>query len=1054
MTAADASSVRVAWPSSRDNVAVAGYGVFLNGKTVGATPETRYTFGGLACGTGYLVGVDVYDAAGNRSQPTSTTVSTSACRDLSPPTVPTAIRLAASTETSVVLSWQASSDNIGVVGYGLYVGGFRVGSTSEPAATLTSLSCGRSYEVGIDAVDAAGNRSARASSYFSTSPCPGDKTAPSQPNKLAVGAATTSSITLSWAASTDNTGVTGYGLYRGSSRVELGDAADGDVQWPACGTAYQLGVDAVDAAGNRSAVASVSASTQPCVSTPPAERVVEQPEDRGFVPRGTVWRVTVTPEPDEVDFWASDRRHRDRHVGAVRGHAGSGAGRLQARVLLSHRRRAEVRDDRIRRRGRDRRPHHRGRQSPRRRRATRSARPFRIVARRVGRGHECQRGMVCLDRQHCCHGLRPLSWLEPRRYDDPDHRNVQWPHVRHHLSARGRCGRRGGQPFGGRDRVGVHAAVRPVGRYGRPVDAQHPARRHCCGDEPEHVVVGLHRQRWRRGVRGVPWLEPGGYHWPNGGHLHQSVCGTAYQVGVDAYDTAGNRSSRADMTATTSACPDIDPPSTPTDVVVGTRTATSIALSWSRSTDDVGTVGYGVYRGGSRVSTTAGTTGIVTGLTCGTNYTLGVDAYDAAGNRSTQAIVMVATLGCADTQPPTTPTNVTASSVTQTSLNVGWAASADNVGVTGYSVYRDGSLLGQTNNLLYSVGGLSCGTTSTFAVAALDAAGNVSLGRGSVTVATSACSPVTPTGSGVYLSPTGSDAASCTSSAPCKSLQRGFAVAQAGQTVSLAPGSYGSGSLTNAHKAVTFSGSGSFSNISLQCTTGITLSGLNSVHLGIYAGNDSLTIKGGRFGYGTYQTNNENDPVVIGDAAGDCSNGNLSEGVVLDGINVGGYLFPNGNHGTAHPDCLQFYGGSDGVTLRNSTFDGCDDSFIGAFPDFGVIRNVLIENNTFRNLDDDVTYFASQWGQSGHPFAASSSPGAATMSRRIRGSEPSAGTCWLRTTASGRGRDPITASSTPTTGAPCGATTRSSARTARREAQEDELTSAASAAMLKCALVE
>ena len=73
------------------------------------------------------------------------------------------------------------------------------------------------------------------------------------------------------------------------------------------------------------------------------------------------------------------------------------------------------------------------------------------------------------------------------------------------------------------------------------------------------------------------------------------VCGTAYQVGVDAYDTAGNRSSRADMTATTSACPDIEAPSTPTNVVVGTRTATSIALSWSRSTDNVGTVGYGVY---------------------------------------------------------------------------------------------------------------------------------------------------------------------------------------------------------------------------------------------------------------------------------------------------------------------------------------------------------------------------------------------------------------------------------------------------------------------------
>ena len=307
VTAADASSVKVAWPSSRDNVAVTGYGLFLNGKTTATTPETRYTFGSLACGTGYLVGVDVYDAAGNHSQPTSTTVSTSACSDLSPPTVPATIKLAAATETSVVLSWQASSDNIGVVGYGLYVGGFRVGSTSEPAATLTSLGCGRSYEVGIDAVDAAGNRSARASSYFSTSPCPGDKIAPSQPNRLAVGAATTSSITLSWAASTDNIGVSGYGLYRGSSRVDATTQTTATFSGLSCGTAYQLGVDAADGAGNRSAVASVSASTQPCAPTPPANGWSSSLKTGDVVQRGTVWRVTVTPVPDEVDFWASDR---------------------------------------------------------------------------------------------------------------------------------------------------------------------------------------------------------------------------------------------------------------------------------------------------------------------------------------------------------------------------------------------------------------------------------------------------------------------------------------------------------------------------------------------------------------------------------------------------------------------------------------------------------------------------------------------------------------------------------------------------------------------------
>ena len=64
-----------------------------------------------------------------------------------------------------------------------------------------------------------------------------------------------------------------------------------------------------------------------------------------------------------------------------------------------------------------------------------------------------------------------------------------------------------------------------------------------------------------------------------------------------------------------------------------------MTLSWNASTDNVGVTGYGLYRGGAAVgSTNASTrTYTFTGLSCGTTYTLAVDAVDAAGNRSTQA---------------------------------------------------------------------------------------------------------------------------------------------------------------------------------------------------------------------------------------------------------------------------------------------------------------------------------------------------------------------------------------------------------------------------------
>ena len=71
----------------------------------------------------------------------------------------------------MVLAWSPSSDNVGVVEYGLYVAGLRVATVSEASATVTNLACGKPYLVGIDAAD--GRQSlARVDAYYSTSACP------------------------------------------------------------------------------------------------------------------------------------------------------------------------------------------------------------------------------------------------------------------------------------------------------------------------------------------------------------------------------------------------------------------------------------------------------------------------------------------------------------------------------------------------------------------------------------------------------------------------------------------------------------------------------------------------------------------------------------------------------------------------------------------------------------------------------------------------------------------------------------------------------------------
>ncbi|WP_299209727.1 S8 family serine peptidase [uncultured Dokdonia sp.] len=79
-----------------------------------------------------------------------------------------------------------------------------------------------------------------------------------------------------------------------------------------------------------------------------------------------------------------------------------------------------------------------------------------------------------------------------------------------------------------------------------------------------------------------------------------------------------------------------------------------------------------------------------------------------------------------DTVAPSTPVNVSASNIGETSLNLTWNASTDNVGVTEYEVYLDGVLYNTTTTNSTNVSGLTVETTYAFSVSAKDAAGNVS----------------------------------------------------------------------------------------------------------------------------------------------------------------------------------------------------------------------------------------------------------------------------------------------------------------------------------------
>jgi endo-1,4-beta-xylanase len=224
---------------------------------------------------------------------------------------------------------------------------------------------------------------------------------------------------------------------------------------------------------------------------------------------------------------------------------------------------------------------------------------------------------------------------------------------------------------------------------------------------------------------------------------------------------------------------DTQAPTAPTGLLAPSTTSTSVSLTWTASTDNVGVTGYQILRapgasGGTfaQVGTSTTPSFTNTGLTASTTYRFQVRAVDAAGNASAVSntvTAMTQTGGGGDVTPPTAPTNL-AATTTSTSAALTWTASTDAVGVTGYQILRAPGASGGTfaqvgtsTTTSFTNTGLTASTTYRFQVRAVDAAGNVSAVSNTVTAVTQAgggggaCS-ITPTtqtqwGTGYVIEP-------------------------------------------------------------------------------------------------------------------------------------------------------------------------------------------------------------------------------------------------------------------------------------------------------------
>jgi uncharacterized protein DUF4082/Big-like domain-containing protein/fibronectin type III domain protein len=97
-----------------------------------------------------------------------------------------------------------------------------------------------------------------------------------------------------------------------------------------------------------------------------------------------------------------------------------------------------------------------------------------------------------------------------------------------------------------------------------------------------------------------------------------------------------------------------------------------------------------------------------------------------------------------DTTSPSVPANIAAIVKSNSQISVSWKSSTDNVGVTGYRIFRNGIIIGTTSGLSFNDTGLSASTTYSYQVAAFDAAGNNSGKSQKVSATTKAASTAPP----------------------------------------------------------------------------------------------------------------------------------------------------------------------------------------------------------------------------------------------------------------------------------------------------------------------
>jgi len=231
----------IAWDGSTSNDGLF-YEIWRNGVPVGKVNHYSGTLSFMTedVVTPWYIMVRARDIAGNFAD------SEIVRDDTIAPSKPTNLRHTAITGNSVTLEWTASSDNVAVTGYHIFLNSDPFDTTNNTRYTVSGLTSATPYTFKVRALDAAGN-------FADSDPLPvktPDTSGPSKPTNLQAVALRGNHAILEWNASSDNVAVTGYQIFRNNDPLDTIN----NTMYLALGlteaTPYIFKVRALDAEGN------------------------------------------------------------------------------------------------------------------------------------------------------------------------------------------------------------------------------------------------------------------------------------------------------------------------------------------------------------------------------------------------------------------------------------------------------------------------------------------------------------------------------------------------------------------------------------------------------------------------------------------------------------------------------------------------------------------------------------------------------------------------------------------------------------------------------------